>query len=281
MKQSPLKNFALFVAALLLGAPLAQATPYASSITNNGTTISFRLNESADSVKIISSGGAVTNDLGARPFGLTVTSLTIVGVFQIEVPNAPAGAPPSASWVSSTYLNWANSVANTNNRALENSPLGPYCGRDVDIFRCPADTERAQNGGRVRSFPMNCQMGAIGGTIPGPPPVPYTPPNYNPGWRAFKRTTDLVDFKPSDALIFLEEHPDSINDGYFLINLTTQIFPDVPGSNHDGVGTASFGDGHIETHRWDTRPPVKRITLAKVTPSARDWQWLTSHTSVR
>ncbi len=197
------------------------------------------------------------------------------------IPNAPAGAPPNAVWVVSTYMNWTTSNGNTNTKALENTLLGPYCEKVVKIYKCAGDRERAQNGERLRSFSMNSQMGHIGGTNPGPPPTPYSPPNYSPGWRVFKRTTELVDLSPSDALIFIEEHPDSINDGYFQINLNTQIFPDVPGSNHDGVGTSSYADGHVEAHRWDTHPSVKKVTLASVTPSARDWQWLTSHASVR
>ena len=60
-----MKNVQLLSAALLgivvVGlAPNGWARPYASSLTNNAGTISFRLNESADSVKVVS--GGVTND---------------------------------------------------------------------------------------------------------------------------------------------------------------------------------------------------------------------------
>jgi hypothetical protein len=55
------------------------ATPYACDITNNSGTVSFRLNENADNVRIISSSGAVTNDLGPGVKGLTVTNLGIAG----------------------------------------------------------------------------------------------------------------------------------------------------------------------------------------------------------
>ncbi len=48
-----------------------------------------RLNEAADSVKIISNSGATTNDLGARPAGLTVTNLAISGAVKVEVSKNP------------------------------------------------------------------------------------------------------------------------------------------------------------------------------------------------
>ena len=198
------------------------------------------------------------------------------------VPNAPAGAPPNAVWVSSTYMNWGTSIANTNILALERTLLAPYCAYVVKIYKCPGDKEPAANGERVRSFSMNSQMGHIGGLMPGPPPVPYTPPNYNPGWKVFKRTSELTVLAPSDAFIFIEEHPDSINDGYFQVNMNSQVYPDVPGGNHAGAGTLSFADGHAEVRRWVSPPPkVSRTTRQNLPAGALDWAWLTERSTVR
>jgi hypothetical protein len=78
---------------LLAMATPALATPYACDITNAAGVVSFRLNENADNVKIISSGGAVTNDLGPGIKGLTVTNLGIAsGVIKVMVTrSAPLG----------------------------------------------------------------------------------------------------------------------------------------------------------------------------------------------
>lgn len=69
----------------LLVAATADATPYASGLTNTGTQIIFRLNEAADSVKVVYNGGANTNDLGARPAGLVTNTVSIVGPYSVEV----------------------------------------------------------------------------------------------------------------------------------------------------------------------------------------------------
>jgi hypothetical protein len=69
----------------MLRPPPVLAVPYATSLTNGGGNVSFRLNESADNVKIISNGGAVTNDLGALPAGLHTVALSISGTFQVSV----------------------------------------------------------------------------------------------------------------------------------------------------------------------------------------------------
>src|SRR5215831_20409126 len=70
-----------------------QAVPYACDITNSAGVVSFRLNEPADNVKVISSGGAVTNDIGPGVKGVTVTNLGVAaGVVKIMVTrSAPSG----------------------------------------------------------------------------------------------------------------------------------------------------------------------------------------------
>src|SRR5437763_10676229 len=79
---------------VLLAPPRAVwATPYACDITNSAGVVSFRLNESSDNVKVISNGGAVTNDVGPGIKGVTVTNLGIAaGVIKVMVTrSAPAG----------------------------------------------------------------------------------------------------------------------------------------------------------------------------------------------
>lgn len=76
----------------LLRPSAAPAVPYASGLSNRNGTVSFRLNEAADNVKVVSSGGAVTNDLGAVSAGLKSFALGVTGIFQVVVFKAgPAG----------------------------------------------------------------------------------------------------------------------------------------------------------------------------------------------
>ena len=75
------------------------ATPYACDLTNNAGVVSFRLNENADNVKIISSGGTITNDIGPGIKGLTITNLGVaVGTIKVMVTrSAPAGYTQTSS----------------------------------------------------------------------------------------------------------------------------------------------------------------------------------------
>ena len=93
-------------------APISgRATPYASSVTNAGGVVSFRLNESADNVSVVFDGGASTLDLGALTKGLQSFNLGGATTFEIVVKKS---APPAWSLISS----------DTNTLLQFNSPRG-------------------------------------------------------------------------------------------------------------------------------------------------------------
>jgi len=99
MKSNIIQKTSIIALVALALSRAAFATPYACDVTNAAGVVSFRLNENADNVKIISSGGAVTNDLGTRAKGLTVTNLGIAGgVIKVMVTrSAPLGYTQSTT----------------------------------------------------------------------------------------------------------------------------------------------------------------------------------------
>lgn len=77
------------VLAIISCAQMAKAVPYASGISNNAGTVSFILNEAADSVRVIFDGGASTNDPGSAK-GLHSFALGGATTYEIQVvKNAP------------------------------------------------------------------------------------------------------------------------------------------------------------------------------------------------
>jgi hypothetical protein len=91
--------------------------------------------------------------------------------------------------------------------------------------------------------------------------------------------------------VTLDEHPDSINDGYFLNDAnpnTLQTWGDLPASFHIGAGGFSFADGHSEIHKWRspaTILPVRYTGGFQQFPlnsdlGKADAQWITFRTSV-
>lgn len=126
-----------FIAVLLLSciSLQIQARPYATGLTNESGAISFRLNESAESVKVISVGGTITNDLGAlaagfHTFPLTVTGPYEVQVFKVSQPGfiTPVGPNRAAVLQISTDTNLVR-FNNPRGVAVNTDPASPYFGR--------------------------------------------------------------------------------------------------------------------------------------------------------
>jgi prepilin-type N-terminal cleavage/methylation domain-containing protein/prepilin-type processing-associated H-X9-DG protein len=177
------------------------------------------------------------------------------------------------SWVNNIQ-DWGTSVENTNPAYILTGKLAPYVNNNVAVYRCPADHTAAQNGPRLRSISMNSLVGD-----------PLRNPNrFNPTWVQFLKLTQFPG--PSGFYVFMEEHPDTINDGYFMNRWDEIKWGNLPASWHNGAANISWADGHVERHRWipDTvRPPVQGgVGSGGFVPSPpTDYLWLRERTSVK
>ena len=157
------------------------------------------------------------------------------------------------SWVNNV-MTWsvAGTEANstTNLAYVTNGALGNYLGGAVAIYKCPADTflsplqKKADWTQRIRSSSMNALFGRSDHTASSTTGLAW----FNSSYRQFLKTAGA----PAPALtwVTLEEHSDSINDGFFLNDPGGNSWGDVPASYHDGACTFSFADGHVEMHQW-------------------------------
>ena len=176
---------------------------------------------------------------------------------------------------------WANNVEdwqasddNTNLVLLSDSLLGPFANRSTRIYKCPADHQPAPNGPRTRSMSMNAMVGDPGELTN----------RFNPLYVQFYKTAEIPN--PSGIFVFLDEHADTINDGFFVNKLENYAWGNLPGSYHDGSVNLTFADGHGESHRWlvpGTVRPVQQQRLPgtiEATP-ATDFEWLKARTSIK
>ena len=151
------------------------------------------------------------------------------------------------NWTS-PVLNWELDSDNTNAVLLTEGGIGSYVSRNAAVYRCPNDSvvSDVQAGAgwtrRVRSLSMNMMIGDAGEFSRSGGNV------NNPYYRQFFKTSQVPE--PSRIFVFIEEHPDSINDGYFIDQPETHRWMDLPASWHGGAANLSFADGHSETHRW-------------------------------
>jgi len=187
------------------------------------------------------------------------------------------------NWVNNN-LTWELDADNTNTATLTEASLGPYANHAARIYRCPSDNVLSQvqrEAGwshRVRSYSMNAMVGDAG-------ELSQSGANQNnPHYTQFFRITDIP--RPSDIFVFVEEHPDSINDGYFLNKFYVNHWIDLPASEHNGAAPFAFADGHAQLHRWQSdstlqpqQPDAVTFPLRLSASDTVDLNWVMTHTS--
>jgi prepilin-type N-terminal cleavage/methylation domain-containing protein/prepilin-type processing-associated H-X9-DG protein len=140
--------------------------------------------------------------------------------------NAQPGQP-DASWVLgdvSAAPEWSDPLL------IQNGLIYPYVG-GLAVYKCPADLTM-----RNRSYSMNAWMDGI------------TP--WNNQCVDFLKTSQIT-MPLVKTLVFLDENPDTINDGYWAQNPAVPgTWIDSPAHYHVRGGNLSFVDGHSESRQW-------------------------------
>jgi prepilin-type N-terminal cleavage/methylation domain-containing protein/prepilin-type processing-associated H-X9-DG protein len=200
------------------------------------------------------------------------------------------------SWIEG-WMDWSTAPDNTNVLYFTDpraSLMGSYVANQTKIFWCPADIFLGPQqrplgwGNRCRSVTMN---GAVG-----------TGPKYTGfSWssQSFVNVQKMSQFYnpgPADCWVFMDEQPDSLDDGLLYVDVGPQAlamglgqFTEFPASYHNQSCGISFADGHAECHKWQdaiqTCIPVTYVAhesgvnqqVTVVSPD-RDLMWLALHT---
>jgi prepilin-type N-terminal cleavage/methylation domain-containing protein/prepilin-type processing-associated H-X9-DG protein len=209
-----------------------------------------------------------------------------------------------------TNINWVNNVMtwdlssdNTNLATITQAALGSFVSSSTAVYRCPADhvlspTQMAAGWtGRIRSYSMNALVGNAGA-------LSASGVNVNdPDFVQFFKLTQIP--QPTEIFVFLDEHPDSIDDGYFVnregasrstggygnsSSSSSAEWIDLPASYHNNSTALSFADGHSALHHWldsSTIPPsapfAANLPIAIASNPANavaDYDWVIDHMSV-
>jgi prepilin-type N-terminal cleavage/methylation domain-containing protein/prepilin-type processing-associated H-X9-DG protein len=163
--------------------------------------------------------------------------------------------------------------------------LSAYTAKSRGIYKCPADMSSVRNRGRtyprVRSYAMSTAIACPEGHqwLPAPP------------YKVFFKLGEITRPGPSKTFVFIEEHPDSINNGAFGVMMSERGRPrnarifDFPASFHGKSCALSFVDGHVEIRRWvdpRTTPPATYagvMQLGVSSPDNEDMFWMSERAS--
>jgi len=175
------------------------------------------------------------------------------------------------------------------NHDLALGPLWSYTGNSPALYKCVADksTVKSPTGvlPRVRSISKS-QVFAFGEGLDGS----GTGRAQN-AWRIYDKDSNIV--VPTKTFVFVDEHPDSINDSAFANQCTgadsqgSARIIDFPASFHNGACGFSFADGHAEIHKWIGSTIKAAVhytgTMALNVAAGDSWvdvQWMKDHATV-
>jgi prepilin-type N-terminal cleavage/methylation domain-containing protein/prepilin-type processing-associated H-X9-DG protein len=228
--------------------------------------------------------------------------------FEDRVANNYTIEGTQAAYVSETapFDNWSNNLmvwgttgrdgqSVTNTDWVQRSPFGKYLAGSTAVYHCPADnflSDAQKKAGwkkRMRSMSMNSNWGRS---------TPQEPKNgignswgYGSPWKQWHKTSEVK--SPTDMYVFIDEHPASINDAFFIctwgggtgnypVSSSSGNWGDTPAFYHNKACGFGFADGHAEIRKWRSKDiPVKRAggipTLTPGPADIADRVWYTQH----
>jgi len=176
------------------------------------------------------------------------------------------------TWVFGVESFVPSNADNTNLTVLTSGLLWSYT-KSQGAYKCPADIFQAVGQGpRLRSYSMN-------GFITGGSTVANTMRNdygflkVSGSWTLYNKESEIISPSPANLFVFVDEHPESINDGAIVVNPSTPTRwqDDLPASYHNGACGISFADGHSEIHRWREQTTCVPVNVSDLQQNPDGW----------
>ena len=170
--------------------------------------------------------------------------------------NANGDASPE-SWTTGSS---SKTTEATNPMYVENGSIFPY-NKSVAVYHCPSLTGMAPTSptpvpasALIRSVSMSVRMGCMvsgdtstGGSISFNDGIW----GWGDGFLSIVKTSDIRRPGPAEAMVFVDESLNTVDDGSLLIYLsTTSQWPNSPTARHDHGATFAFADGHVARWGW-------------------------------
>ena len=168
----------------------------------------------------------------------------------------------------------------TNTDFFMTAQLGRYA-QNAAIFKCPSD--KFKYPGTVDSF---CRSVSMNNWMSGSARM-ITVPAFTPVPKVYQRVAEISN--PTEKYVFLHEDPNSIDDGYFAIDMSVPNgwgSDNRPAAIHNGTTAMGWADGHADFRKWQNVtlstgaaiPNVIRVDSSVSGPGS-DIDWLKQRTT--
>lgn len=164
------------------------------------------------------------------------------------------------AWIDGTVGSVYQLPGATNLLAIRRGLLFPY-NPNVGVYRCPS----AKGGPVLPPAPANMRAvqlvrhysleGRMGGADQGTAAkygVSDTSWVLGTTFPQYKKLSEVKRPSPAEAMTFIDESIETLDDGYFAVNATDRVnqWQNSPTVRHGKAGVLGFADGHSENWKW-------------------------------
>jgi prepilin-type processing-associated H-X9-DG protein len=173
---------------------------------------------------------------------------------EIMVPNFLASP---LAWIDGTVGSVHVLPGATNLNALKKGLLYQY-NPNVGVYQCPTalttqpKTITTPGVRLVRNYSLVGRMGGANALDAGKYGVSDTTWVLGSTYPQYKKMTEIKQPSPAEAMTFVDESIETLDDGYFAVNWAYEptAWQNSPTVRHGQSGVFAFADGHAERWRW-------------------------------
>ena len=170
---------------------------------------------------------------------------------EIMVPNYLASA---LAWIDGTSGSVFSLPGATNINSLKKGLLFPY-NPNVAVYQCPSAITGPSGIPKVRVCRNYSLVGRMGGASAADAArygVSDTTWVLGSTYPQYKKMTEIARPSPAEAMTFVDESIETLDDGYFAVNWDNNptAWQNSPTVRHGKSGVFAFADGHSEQWRW-------------------------------
>ena len=191
---------------------------------------------------------------------LGLSFIMYTGDFNDKMP--PNWLGSSYAWIDGTVGSVHELPGATNILAVRRGLLFPY-NPSLDVYRCPAAKTGPVLGGApaymrtvqmVRHYSLTGRMGGADAGDAAKYGVSDTTWVLGSRYSQYKKLSEVKKPTPVDAITFVDESVETLDDGYFAVNAADRInqWQNSPTVRHGKAGVFGFVDGHAENWKWRT-----------------------------
>jgi len=156
------------------------------------------------------------------------------------------------AWIDGTIGDVSSPTGATNIVAVQKGLLFPY-NPSLGVYVCPSaigGPKSMQRVRLVRNYSLEGRMGGANAAQEARYGAIDTSWVLGSKWPQYQKFSEIRSPSPAQAMTFLDESIETLDDGYFAVNSDLSMWQNSPTVRHGKSGVFAFADGHAERWRW-------------------------------